>query len=50
MPHGLEGVFEASALVFFAYIGFEGIVKLSEETKAPEKTIPGGLRDCYEIN
>ena len=43
MPHGLEGVFEASALVFFAYIGFEGIVKLSEETKAPEKTIPRGL-------
>lgn len=43
MPHGLEGVFEASALVFFAYIGFEGIVKLSEETKNPEKTIPKGL-------
>ncbi len=43
MPHGLSGVFEASALVFFAYIGFEGIVKLSEETKSPEKTIPKGL-------
>lgn len=43
MPHGLNGVFEASALVFFAYIGFEGIVKLSEETKSPEKTIPKGL-------
>lgn len=43
MPQGLNGVFEASALVFFAYIGFEGIVKLSEETKAPEKTIPRGL-------
>ena len=43
MPHGLTGVFEASALVFFAYKGFEGIVKLSEETKSPEKTIPLGL-------
>ncbi len=43
MPLGLKGVFEASALIFFAYIGFEGIVKLSEETKAPEKTIPKGL-------
>lgn len=43
MPQGLGGVFEASALVFFAYIGFEGIVKLSEETKAPEKTVPRGL-------
>jgi APA family basic amino acid/polyamine antiporter len=43
MPQGLKGVFEASALIFFAYIGFEGIVKLSEETKSPEKTIPKGL-------
>lgn len=43
MPNGLKGVFEASALVFFAYIGFESIVKLSEETRNPERTIPGGL-------
>jgi APA family basic amino acid/polyamine antiporter len=43
MPYGWSGVFEASALVFFAYTGFEGIVKLSEETKNPEKTIPRGL-------
>ena len=43
MPHGLHGVFEASALVFFAYIGFEQIVKLSEETKHPERTIPRAL-------
>ncbi len=43
MPMGLKGVFEASALIFFAYIGFEGVVKLSEETKTPEKTIPKGL-------
>jgi APA family basic amino acid/polyamine antiporter len=43
MPMGLAGVFQASALVFFAYTGFESIVKLSEETKDPEKTIPKGL-------
>ena len=43
MPQGLTGVFQASALVFFAYTGFESIVKLSEETKNPEKTIPRGL-------
>jgi APA family basic amino acid/polyamine antiporter len=43
MPYGWTGVFQASALVFFAYTGFEGIVKLSEETKSPEKTIPKGL-------
>ncbi len=43
MPYGWTGVFQASALVFFAYTGFESIVKLSEETKSPEKTIPKGL-------
>ena len=43
MPQGLTGVFQASALLFFAYTGFESIVKLSEETKNPEKTIPKGL-------
>ncbi|MBE0522451.1 MAG: amino acid permease, partial [Candidatus Methanoperedenaceae archaeon] len=43
MPLGVKGLFEASALVFFAYMGFEGIVKLSEETKNPEKTIPKSL-------
>ena len=43
MPTGMSGFFQATALVFFAYTGFEGIVKLSEETKSPEKTIPKGL-------
>ncbi len=43
MPFGFSGVFRASALIFFAFIGFEEIVKLSEEAKDPEKTIPRGL-------
>lgn len=43
MPNGIEGLLEASALIFFAYIGFEGIVKFSEETKEPEKNIPKAL-------
>lgn len=43
MPKGLFGVFQAGALVFFAYMGFETIVKLNEETKNPEKTIPRAL-------
>lgn len=42
-PSGISGVLEASVLVFFAYIGFEQIVKLAEETKHPERTIPKGL-------
>lgn len=43
MPFGTKGVFGAAALIFFAFLGFENIVKLSEETKSPEKTIPKGL-------
>jgi APA family basic amino acid/polyamine antiporter len=42
-PLGLPGVFSAAALIFFAYQGFEGIAKLSEETRDPERIIPRGL-------
>jgi len=40
LPHGLSGLFQAASLIFFAFLGFESIVKLSEETKNPRKTIP----------
>ena len=43
MANGFEGVFSAAALIFFAYIGFESIAKLSEETKNPSKTIPRAI-------
>ena len=43
MPHGYKGVFSAGALVFFAFMGFESIVKLREETKDPEYVIPRAL-------
>ncbi len=39
----LGGLFEASALIFFAYLGFEGISRLSEEVKKPKKTIPRAI-------
>ncbi len=43
MPFGFSGVFSAGALVFFAFMGFESIVKLREETKNPERNIPKAL-------
>lgn len=43
MPHGFSGVFEAAALIFFAYMGFEEMVKLSEETRNPERNMPLAL-------
>ena len=42
-PDGINGLFAAAALAYFAFIGFEDIVKLSEEAKEPEKTIPRTL-------
>jgi APA family basic amino acid/polyamine antiporter len=43
MPQGFSGLFAASGLIFFAYQGFESMVKFSEETKKPETTIPKAL-------
>lgn len=44
MPaNGFNAILAASSLAFFAYIGFEEIVKLAEETKFPEKNIPRAL-------
>jgi APA family basic amino acid/polyamine antiporter len=43
MPQGYSGLFAASALIFFAYQGFESMVKFSEETKKPEITVPKAL-------
>lgn len=40
MPNGFSGVLQGTALVFFAFIGFESIVKLTEETKHANRIIP----------
>jgi APA family basic amino acid/polyamine antiporter len=42
-PFGLTGILQATALIFFAYIGFEEITRLAEETKNPKKIIPKAL-------
>jgi len=41
--NGLSGIFSAATLVFFAYLGFEDVVNISEETKTPRKLIPLAL-------
>jgi len=43
MPQGVTGLFSSAALVFFAYIGFESLVKLKEETKDPDRTLPKAI-------
>jgi APA family basic amino acid/polyamine antiporter len=42
-PRGITGVLSASALIFFAFIGFEDIANIAEETREPEKTAPRAL-------
>jgi len=42
-PNGFQGILSAGALIFFAYIGFEEIVRLAEETKNPKKVIPKAM-------
>lgn len=43
MPLGITGVFGAASLVFFAYLGFEGMANLSEEMKNPERDLPRAM-------
>lgn len=43
MAKGLAGIFQASALIFFAFTGFETIARLSDETKNPKKTVPKAI-------
>ena len=42
-PGGAGGVLSGAALVFFAFIGFDEVITLSEETKDPVRTIPRAL-------
>ncbi|CAM8983775.1 unnamed protein product [Rhodiola kirilowii] len=43
LPHGVRGILKASAMLFFAYIGFDGVATLAEEVKNPGRDIPIGL-------
>ncbi|KAK9714396.1 hypothetical protein RND81_06G091100 [Saponaria officinalis] len=40
---GPKGIFQASAVLFFAYVGFDAVSTMAEETKNPGRDIPIGL-------
>ncbi|KAM0006031.1 putative amino acid/polyamine transporter I, cationic amino acid transporter [Helianthus debilis subsp. tardiflorus] len=48
-PYGVEGVFQAAAIVYFAYGGFDTIATMAEETKNPSRDIPLGLLGSMSI-
>ena len=40
---GFSGVFRAASIVFFAYIGFDMVATLAQETVNPQKDLPRGI-------
>uniref|UniRef100_A0A1J3HAW4 Cationic amino acid transporter 1 n=1 Tax=Noccaea caerulescens TaxID=107243 RepID=A0A1J3HAW4_NOCCA len=42
-PSGARGIFKSASVLFFAYIGFDAVSTMAEETKNPGKNIPIGL-------
>lgn len=43
MPNGWAGVQAGAAIVFFAYIGFDAVSTVAEETRNPRRDIPIGI-------
>ena len=42
-PNGFSGILSGAAIVFFAYIGFDAVSTLAEETENPGKNLPIGI-------
>ena len=42
-PNGLPGTLAGAAVVFFAYIGFDAVSTVAEETKNPARDLPIGI-------
>ncbi len=43
MPNGFGGVMGGVSAVFFAYIGFDAVSTLAEESKNPQRDLPKGM-------
>jgi APA family basic amino acid/polyamine antiporter len=48
--NGLPGILGAAALVFFAFIGFDEVITLAEETRDPARTIPRALLSALAVS
>src|SRR5690606_42123449 len=40
---GMDGVFRAATIVFFAYIGFDAVSTAAGEAKSPQRDMPIGI-------
>ncbi len=43
LPNGFSGVLTGSAIVFFTYVGFDGVSTAAEECHNPQKALPFGI-------
>jgi APA family basic amino acid/polyamine antiporter len=48
-PNGVNGMFNGTAIIFFAFLGFNTVAMMSEETKNPERTIPKALLLAFAV-
>lgn len=48
-PLGWGGVLTGASLVFFAYIGFDGLTTIAEETRNPNRNLPIGILSSLGI-
>eukprot|EP01132_Coremiostelium_polycephalum_P009095 gene9095-11146_t len=49
-PYGAKGIFNAAAITFFAYLGFDGICNVAEEVRNPQRDIPIGILGSLSIS
>jgi basic amino acid/polyamine antiporter, APA family len=42
-PNGWAGISAGAAIIFFAYIGFDAVSTVAEETKNPQRNLPIGI-------
>ena len=46
---GWSGILQAAAIIFFAYIGFDGVSTVAQEAKNPARSIPIGMLGSLAI-
>ncbi len=46
---GWSGILQASAIIFFAYIGFDGVSTVAQEAKDPQRGMPIGMLGSLAI-
>jgi APA family basic amino acid/polyamine antiporter len=47
--YGWSGIFMASSIIFFAYIGFDGVSTVAQEAKNPQRGMPIGMLGSLAI-